>query len=103
MRTIWKYPLPFPPKDMFVLEMPRGARLIRVAVQQGQPCLWASVDTSKPTTKRNFAVIGTGHPVPETTDGYYLGSFDLLDGDFVGHLFVDWPDPLENDGDAGAS
>lgn len=98
MRTIWKYPLPFPPKDMFVLDVPRGARFIRVEVQHGQPCLWAFVpDTDAPKTARNFAVVGTGHPAPEPSDGYYVGSFHLLDGNFVGHLFTDWPDPSEGD------
>jgi len=98
VRTIWKYPLPFPPKDMFMLDIPRGARPIRVEVQQGQPCLWVFVpDTRAPKAARNFAVIGTGHPAPEGGDGYYVGSFHLLGDTFVGHLFADWPNPKDGD------
>lgn len=92
MRTVWKYPLPFPPKDIFSLDIPHGATPVRVEVQHGQPCLWVLVpDTGAPKVACRFAIVGTGHPAPESADGYYVGSFHLLDGNFVGHLFTDWP------------
>lgn len=102
MRTIWKYTIPFPPHDIFTLQIPRGAKPIRVEVQHGQPCLWMFVpDTEAPKSTRNYAVVGTGHAAPGPADGYYIGSFHLLDGNFVGHLFTDWPNPGETAQDDG--
>lgn len=77
-----------------MLDVPRGASPIRVEVQKDQPCLWVFVpDTEAPRVSRRFAVVGTGHPAPEGSG--YVGSFHLLDGTFVGHLFAelrhDWP------------
>jgi hypothetical protein len=94
MSAIWKYPLPFPGKDMFALDMPEDARLLRVEVQRGVPCLWALVEPGKPLEMQQFAIVGTGHPCPDIG---YVGSFHLLDGDFVGHLFVNHG-PLQIDG-----
>ena len=92
MRTIWKYTVPFPPHDRFTLQIPQGARMLRVEVQHDVPCLWMFVpDTDAPKVARTYTVIGTGHPISEAA-GFYVGSFHLLDGDFVGHLFTDWSD-----------
>lgn len=89
MRTIWKHTLPFPPHDQFTIVMRRGEKPIRVETQHGKPCLWTFVpDSEAPSVTRKFGIVGTGHPI-EADQGYYVGSFHLLDGDFVGHVFID--------------
>jgi len=97
--SIWKYR--FPPEDEFELEMPRGARILHVAMLQGGdrltggPCIWALVQTEQPMVKRKFSLRGTGHdcddldlyrPPGERSD--FVGTFFVYgDGSLVFHLF----------------
>ena len=80
---IWKYEIQV--EDEFTVEMPRLAQVIHVAVQDGTPCMWARVNPAAEMTTRTFHVHGTGHRVDPTM--VHLGSFILLGGRFVGHLF----------------
>lgn len=87
MNRIFKYPIAGE-RSHFTLSMPRGAEVLALQMQRGRfgvssPTIWAGVDDAAPLEARAFAVVGTGHEVP---DGYrYFGTF--IDGDFVGHLF----------------
>lgn len=98
MKTIWKFPLPI---EACVLEMPRGAIILALQTQwiiaprpyrlekderETFPCLWAIVDTEAPKEKRRFETFGTGHLFPDNP-GKYIGTFQLLDGRFIGHVF----------------
>ena len=81
--AVWKYEIQV--EDEFTVEMPRLAQVIHVAVQDNRPCMWALVNPAQPPTTRTFHVHGTGHRVdPQMV---HLGSFLLLGGNFVGHLF----------------
>jgi hypothetical protein len=80
MKTIWKFELPRP---VCHIDMPVGAKVIRVARQSSAICLWAIVESDNAVQKRLFATVGTGGPIP--LDGLYLGTWD--DGPFVWHLF----------------
>jgi hypothetical protein len=95
--TIWKYP--FEVADRVTLRMPRGARVLSIQVQCGQPCLWVMVATNSASNRsqtlgdpradlveREFYVAGTGHPLPEKC-GAYLGTFQLSGGALVFHVF----------------
>ena len=82
-KIIWKFP--FEVTDVIDLEMPRGAQVLAVQVQHRQPCVWALVDDTKGKEIRHFRCFGTGHPI--NTEGQFVGTFQLLDGDFIGHLF----------------
>jgi hypothetical protein len=84
MQTIYKYPLSR--LDVEDIEMPQGAKPLAVQVQGGQPCLWALVDPDRPKEVRRFLTFGTGHPVSENV-GAYLGTFQLIAGSLVFHLF----------------
>lgn len=82
MQTIFKYPLGFSAANH--LDMPVGSRPVMVAMQNGQVTMWAQVDPDfETTTKRDFVVAGTGHPVPD--DYVHVGS--CMDGMFVWHVF----------------
>lgn len=52
MKTIYKYE--FETKDLFRVQMPRGAKIISVQTQNGTPCMWAIVDPSEYKTERIF-------------------------------------------------
>lgn len=85
---VWKFPIPM--QDHFALEMPREARILSCATQDGAPFLWAVVDPEKPRRAHRFDLVGTGQPVPHA-DAPYVGSFQLFGGNLVFHLFVHWP------------
>ena len=86
MRRVFKYTVPV--EDYFSLEMPGGAKVLTVQNQHGEPQLWALVNPDNPTETRNFRLVGTGHPISENPDMLdYIGTFQLADGAFIGHVF----------------
>ena len=82
---IWKFPLEI--DDLVSVEMPFGARVLTIQVQNGQPCLWALVEprnTSDGTTQ--LRIVGTGHDFDGK--GEYIDTFQLMDGALVFHVFL---------------
>ena len=77
MRTIHKYPI------RATIEMPIGAKIIKVDTQGNEGMFWAEVDTSMPYEQRYFDVIGTGWEVP--TGLTYIGSY--LQEMYVWHIY----------------
>lgn len=84
MNSIWKYPLRV--VDEQTLDVPEGAEVLTVQVQNGTPCLWARVDPTAPKTPRKIITHGTGHLVPETT-GRYIATYQIEGGALVFHVF----------------
>jgi hypothetical protein len=87
-RTIHKYQLSFEDANDFMI--PAGAEILAVQVQpqginEGQPMLWAKVDVNQPEMKRRFEIVPTGVTFP--ADWKYVGTFQLSDGGFIGHVF----------------
>jgi len=62
-----------------------SASLLTVAVQDGAPCIWALVDPAQPSRERRIRIYGTGHSINEP--GRYIGTFQLLGGTLVFHVF----------------
>lgn len=90
--TIWKFSVA---PGEFTLEMPRGAAVLSVQMQAGEPVMWALVDSSRPTEARRFAVYGTGHEISRGTGDFY-GTFQM--GPLVFHLFeMRAPHPKEGE------
>jgi len=58
MKTIWKYE--FSPMAPNYFEMPNGAEILDIQVQNNTPCHWALVDTKQPKETRTFVIHGTG-------------------------------------------
>lgn len=83
--TIWKYPLELTDSQSF--RMPKGAKLLTVAQQYQQVCLWAQVDPKAPTEERRFEIRGTGHPLGDAAEMDYIGSVILASGSLVFHVF----------------
>lgn len=68
--------------------MPIGAQILTIAKQNNDVCLWALVDPTAPTHRRNFVMYGTGHDISGKENRHdYLGSVQLLDGSLVLHVF----------------
>jgi len=82
-RSVWKFEIQV--DDEFTLRMPKGAEMLHVEVQHDKPCLWALVEPANEREERTFYVHGTGHPVRPGVE--HVGSFVLMGGSFVGHLF----------------
>jgi len=61
-------------------------QVLKVDTQREKPCLWILVDDSEQTVKRHIAVVGTGHYCGEELEDY-LGSYQIFNGQFVGHVF----------------
>lgn len=94
-KRIWKYPLRT--TDRQEVEMPAGASILHVGVQDGTVCLWAMVEP--PTVpggsdeERTIWIVGTGNPVPDEVllHSNHLGT--VQQGPFVWHVYEQWEDP----------
>lgn len=88
MKTVvYKYPIRL---GIFTHEMPEGAEFLSVQVQRGEPQMWWRVDPFAPKQRRDFRVFGPGHEIDDSAPSgrfRYLGTFQLDDGLFIGHLF----------------
>ena len=88
MDTIWKFD--FEVTDYIEIEMPKDAKILSVQIQHEKPCIWAGVIAGNDTEKRKFRIFGTGHPIAMNANGLkFIGTFQLMNGNFVGHLFED--------------
>lgn len=79
MNKIYKYPIPT--KEKHVIELPKGARIIRVEDVDGLFFLWAIVDTTEghPTEKRCLEFYKTGQPIDSPIENLsYLGCCKLF-------------------------
>ena len=84
-KKIWKYPIDTMENDL-TIEMPEDSELLYFDVQKEIPTLWVLVNTEKKFEKRYFRVLGTGDSI-EDDNLDYIGSIQLVEGDFIFHLF----------------
>ncbi|MDD1553134.1 hypothetical protein FO615_06025 [Riemerella anatipestifer] len=84
MKAVYKYPL-FVQGVQFV-SLPKGAEILCVQEQNGKPCLWALVNPEAEKEEVKLITSGTGE-VFNTKNLKYIGTYQLLEGNFVGHLF----------------
>lgn len=83
--NIWKYPIPV--QDEIQIEMPKGARVLTVQMQDEQPCVWALGNPVAEKEIRQFHMAGTGHPIEHAEKLTYIGTFQMKNGTLVLHLF----------------
>jgi hypothetical protein len=84
MARIFKYQLQVADEQQVL--MPLGADILCVQVQHGQPFLWALVSDENVSEPVTIFTHGTGHETSEKI-GRYIGTYQLQDGAFVGHVF----------------
>lgn len=88
MRQIYKYELS--PNSPQSIELPEGAEILTAQGQHGRSvCLWALVDTERPTEKRYLEVFATGEPVHVDmgVERRYIGTAQLEGGSLIFHIF----------------
>jgi len=88
MREVWKFPIQHPGRrdGSFPVVMPHDSKILSIQIQKGEPVMWALVETSNRLETRVFQTFGTGHELP-ADEMVYRGTYQLIDGAFVGHLF----------------
>lgn len=85
--VIYKYPIEIKPRQ--VIQLPRIAKILHVAMQHGRPTIWAEVDPAERLVERTVSVIGTGHPfevgIASPAD-LHIGT--VFDGPLVWHVYI---------------
>ena len=85
MITVYKYPLPI--ENSLTLPLPEYHQIVHVDTQNDQPMVWVLLDPDAPKRLFQYAIVGTGQPVPE---GYaHVRTFQQFDGMLVWHLFAE--------------
>lgn len=82
MKTIYKYEAYGGAR----VDLPAGAQILTLGVQDGWVYVWALIDTEAPTRPVRFTRVGTGwemHPDP----GTYVGTYHEAGG-LVWHVFM---------------
>lgn len=80
--TVWKFPIPHAP--LIEHQIPIGAEILYVGSQGAEGQMWVRVDPDNAMVQRTFALVGTGHDLPDHTKAY-VGSFQTPP--YVWHLF----------------
>ena len=88
MKTIHKYPLEQAGEQ--TINSHEGAEFLAVQVQHDEACLWVLFDPAKQPWTYKIRIYGTGHMVYED-HLLHLGTFQLHQGRFVGHAFLELP------------
>jgi len=84
MKTIYKYQIET--ADVQTIEMPAGAKILCLQMQQGKPCIWVQCKHDNPLVKHVVTTYGTGHEM-RPFSGDYVGTYQLNNGDLVFHVF----------------
>jgi hypothetical protein len=80
MKTIYKYTLDS--KDC-TLQLPKGAEILTIKLQNNIPTLWALVNPMTVTEERHICIVGTGWQVEDNMK--YITTY--MDAYFVWHVF----------------
>jgi hypothetical protein len=90
MKTVWKFPLD---SDRSIIKAPGLGSTLLVDTQGIYWCAWCEVDTDKRDYAREFLIIGTGHPMPDDSEGF-IHSNSWQQGPFVWHAY-ERPAPVD--------
>ena len=85
MKAVWKYLLTT--TGYQELELPANAKLLTVHAQDEMPCLWVLVDPDERKVTQGIWIVGTGELA--NIEGDYVGTFHLVAGAFVFHVFAE--------------
>lgn len=85
--VIWKFPIDT--KDRTTIEINKGALILSLQVQYGEPYIWAMCDMDAEAEERTFRIFGTGHPFQQNEGEslQFIGTYQLRGGALVFHLF----------------
>jgi hypothetical protein len=80
MKTIYKYTLD---SQDCTLNLPKGAEILTIKLQNNVPTLWALVNPMTVTEERHICIVGTGWQIEDNMK--YITTY--MDGYFVWHVF----------------
>ena len=84
MKTVYKYPLKI--DDYQKVNLPMGAKILCIKVQNGIPCLWALIDKEQTYDEAvTIRCAGTGHDIKDEVE--YIDTIMVAGGALVFHLF----------------
>lgn len=72
-----------------IIEIPAEAKVLTIAKQHDDICLWALVNPLRGRVKRRLWVVGTGHPAGHVEGMRYIGTVLLHDERLVFHVFME--------------
>ncbi len=85
-RRILKYEIPMETQE-FTLELPVAGHILSVQAQRNIPQMWVYGKVDSPSETVRFLLLTTGEEVARSVDAF-LGTFQLHEGRFVGHVFL---------------
>lgn len=86
MNAIYKYPVPFDTNQ--AIELPRGAMLLDLQIQNDSPMLWAVIDLDEPARQKfHIRMSGSGLALDFDPRGAILQRTTQM-GNLVWHWFV---------------
>lgn len=85
MKAIYKYPIKIVDKQ--VIEMPIGANILSIQMQNGIATIWAIVSTKECFTPVKIRIFATGEEIPSGSVLRYIGT--IQDEIYVWHVFID--------------
>ena len=87
--VIWKFDLPL--RGAVTFQIPRGAVVLSVGVQRRAsvevPVVWVCCRPDAPLVARKMSIRVTGGTVPSDDGGLFVGTFQIHEGEYVGHVF----------------
>lgn len=84
--VVWKFALQVQAEQQ--IHMPRGARLLSVHLQHGDPCIWAEVNPANPAVPVTIHMRGTGHRTDNMPSrAQFLGTVLMLGDSLVWHVW----------------
>jgi hypothetical protein len=85
---VFKYPLEFHGSSSCVFDLPKHAKVLKLAMQHGKETLWAMVDPEAEVESREIIFAGTGWRLSSTINEWqYLETIFAPDGT-VWHYFL---------------
>lgn len=84
MKAIYKYPIKI--ADTQILDMPVGADIISLQMQNGIITIWAIIDIEASLMPVKIRIFGTGIHYSDLVLRH-IGS--IQDGDYIWHVFID--------------
>jgi hypothetical protein len=84
MKTIYKYQLKR--TEFQLVAIPEYSEILDVQMQNGQPCMWALIDTESDIVEVGIRTVMTGEEMPEN-ECVYLGT--VQEGMIVAHFFME--------------
>ena len=84
-KVVWKFALAT--EHVQQIFMPKGAQILSIQVQYDQPVLWALCEPAQDQEAHVFVTVGTGQKFNHSDRAKYIGSYQMMHGHFIGHVF----------------